>query len=88
MSPFERKSEARRLIRTTDFRGIYSLSQTRKNVLNYYQTSEIAQSGSGDENIRIIQSPGTEGTSHRTSIHNDVMYEKSEKNVLSLSFTF
>ncbi|EZA48525.1 hypothetical protein X777_13673 [Ooceraea biroi] len=87
MSPFERKSEARRLIKATDFRGIYSLPQARKNVLNYYQTSEIVQSGSGDENIRIIQSPGTEGmtASLRATIHanNDT---RNLKNVLSIFF--
>lgn len=63
MSPLERKSEARRLIRATDLTEICSLSRARKNVLNYYRNSEIAQSGSGDENIRIIQSPATEGIS-------------------------
>ncbi|XP_071561687.1 uncharacterized protein [Temnothorax nylanderi] len=59
MSPFERKSEARRIMKATELHGICSFSQTRRNVLDYYRTSEIAQNGSGDENITIIQSPGT-----------------------------
>jgi len=61
MSPFERKSEARQIMKATELRNICSFSQTRNNVLDYYRTSEIAQNGSGDENITIIQSPGTEG---------------------------
>lgn len=61
MSPFERKSEARRIMKTTDLRGICSLSETRRNMFGYYRTSEIARNGSGDENITIIQSPSTEG---------------------------
>lgn len=61
MSPFERKSEARRIMKTTDLRGICSLSDTRRNMFGYYRTSEIARNGSGDENITIIQSPSTEG---------------------------
>ncbi|XP_012234840.2 uncharacterized protein [Linepithema humile] len=60
MSPFERKSEARRLMKTTDLHGICTLSRAKKNVFNYYRTSEIAQNGSGDENITIIQSPNRE----------------------------
>ncbi|CAL1687876.1 unnamed protein product [Lasius platythorax] len=60
MSPFERKSEARRIMKTTDLRGICSLSEAKRNVLGYYRTSEIARDGSGDENITIIQSPSTE----------------------------
>ncbi|XP_011057893.1 PREDICTED: uncharacterized protein LOC105148088 [Acromyrmex echinatior] len=60
MSPFERKSEARQIMKATELRNICSFSQTRNNVLDYYRTSEIAQNGSGDENITIIQSPGTE----------------------------
>ncbi|KAL6443307.1 hypothetical protein ACFW04_002891 [Cataglyphis niger] len=60
MSPFERKSEAKRIMKTTDLRGICSLSETRRNMLRYYRTSEIARDGSGDENITIIQSPSTE----------------------------
>ncbi|XP_029156624.1 uncharacterized protein LOC114929296 [Nylanderia fulva] len=58
MSPFERKSEARRIMKT-DLREICSLSEARRNVLGYYRTSEIARDGSG-ENITIIQSPSTE----------------------------
>ncbi|XP_018354281.1 PREDICTED: uncharacterized protein LOC108755650 isoform X2 [Trachymyrmex septentrionalis] len=60
MSPFERKSEARQIMKATELRNVCSFSQTRNNVLDYYRTSEIAQNGSGDENITIIQSPGTE----------------------------
>ncbi|XP_025264722.1 uncharacterized protein LOC105251130 [Camponotus floridanus] len=60
MSPFERKSEARRIMKTTDLRGICSVSKTRRNMFGYYRTSEIARNGSGDENITIIQSPSTE----------------------------
>ncbi|KAL6266530.1 hypothetical protein P5V15_003377 [Pogonomyrmex californicus] len=60
MSPFERKSEARRIIKATELRASCSFSQTRRNVLDYYRTSEIAQNGSGDENITIVQSPGSE----------------------------
>ncbi|XP_011701174.1 PREDICTED: uncharacterized protein LOC105457921 isoform X2 [Wasmannia auropunctata] len=60
MSPFERKSDAKQIMKTTELRSICSFSQTRKNVLDYYRTSEIAQNGSGDENITIIQSPSTE----------------------------
>ncbi|XP_011865201.1 PREDICTED: uncharacterized protein LOC105560579 isoform X2 [Vollenhovia emeryi] len=58
MSPFERKSEARRIMKATELRGICSFSQTKR-MLDYCRTSEIAQNGSGDENITIMQSPGT-----------------------------
>ncbi|KYN09066.1 hypothetical protein ALC57_19034 [Trachymyrmex cornetzi] len=61
MSPFERKSEARQIMKATELQNICSFSQTKNNVLDYYRTSEIAQNGSGDENITIIQSPGNEG---------------------------
>jgi len=47
-------------MKATELRNICSFSQTRKNMLDYYRTSEIAQNGSGDENITIIQSPGIE----------------------------
>lgn len=60
MPPLERKSEARRIMKT-ELRGICSFSQTKRNVLDYYQTSENAQNGSGDENITIIQPPDTKG---------------------------
>ncbi|KYN06150.1 hypothetical protein ALC62_02911 [Cyphomyrmex costatus] len=61
MSPFKRKSEAKQIMKATKLQGICSFSETRNNVLDYYRTSEIAQNGSGDENITIIQSPSTEG---------------------------
>lgn len=70
MSPFERKSEARQIMKTTDLRGICSLSETKKNMFGYYRTSEIARNGSGDENITIIQSPNTEGITVSTVIYN------------------
>lgn len=62
MSPFERQSDAKRLIKATDLREICSISQAKKNVLDYYRDSENVQNGSGDENITILQSPSTEGT--------------------------
>ncbi|XP_020293691.1 uncharacterized protein LOC109859646 isoform X2 [Pseudomyrmex gracilis] len=61
MSPFERRSDARRMMKATDLREICSISRAKKNVLDYYRDSEIVQNGSGDENITILQSPNTEG---------------------------
>ncbi|XP_070526841.1 uncharacterized protein [Cardiocondyla obscurior] len=61
MSPFERKSEAKRIMKTTELRGICSFTKTKRNVFGCCRTSEIAQIGSGDENLAIIKSPSTEG---------------------------
>lgn len=56
VSPFEHKSEAE-LLKRTDFRELCSLPRAKKNVLDYYRSSEIVKDGSGDENVTIIQSP-------------------------------
>lgn len=48
-------------MKATNLREICSLSQTRKNIFDYYRTSKIVQNGSGDESITIVQPPRTEG---------------------------